>query len=493
MEIFHPQGVEYPEVGNIVIAEGEILFDFHFGRGKLHVFDFQFGEFAGDPLAGFCLFQIFPVGSVNAVVNIQPFLGGHEVGMDHADLSHHGDSLCIAAIFFGIDLRTVCLVAGDLPGQRQQVVSGTDAHFHPAVVIEEAVVAVREVDENPHIGEHGNQRLAAFQNIDMLLHVDFKEFGPLHQGDLFHEFHFRELEIRDRIEDGVIHLDFGIGVKAHQGTQFNAAVFIAADIIGQLLFHFHETLYFVKRTERSDLAGIAHFFDQHITLFAVLQQLPGNFDGPLSSGHLEINPGHIQHQILLGPAGTLLTQQGAVIGLTGVEESQPEVNGAQCQIDIKVVDGPILTLGIGVSPVAIAAFHLPAAGCGGIVPLGKIVGDIQLRQHPEEFTGLHFFGDLFFQTEDPQIQIIFLGQKNTFIQRQDLALLQIAVPSLFKMGDSLVDAFFLIFAEIFAAADRSYSQTGTQEKNLFFHLLGSPIILSISIVIFLRFSDCLIQ
>ena len=192
----------------------------------------------------------------------------------------------------------------------------------------------------------------------MLLHVDFIQFRTFEQGDLFHQDHFREGEFRNRVQNAVIHLDFRIRIKSEQGTKFNAAVFITADIVGQTFFHFHEFFNFIIRPERGYPSGFGQIRHQFAAVLAVFQQFPGNADCSLGCRNLKIYPHRVQHKILFCPPCPLLTEQHAVIALAGVEESQSEIQYAQRQIHIQIVDGTVLALGVAVRSRSCSAVDL---------------------------------------------------------------------------------------------------------------------------------------
>ena len=305
---------------------------------------FKLRKFAGNSLAALCFFQIFAICGIDTDVNIQTFFGGNKIGVGHTDLCHNGNRLGVAAVFFSVDLGAVCLVSGNLLRKLKQIVGGTETDFTPGAVVKEAVGAVREIKEETDIGEHRDNGFAALKNIDMFLHINFHQFRTFHQCDLLHQLHTGKGEVGNSIQNGIVNFDNGTGIKSQQSTQFNTAVFVTADIIGQTFFHFNKTFDFIKGAERRNFAVIAEFIDQFITVFAVFQQIRGDFHSALGGGNLKVNAGSIQHKILFCAAGALLTQQHTVIRLLSVEKGQTEVKNAERKVNVKIVDILILTL-----------------------------------------------------------------------------------------------------------------------------------------------------
>ena len=215
-------------------------------------------------------------------------------------------------------------------------------------MIQKTVGGIREIKEYPDVRKHRHDRFPAFQNIDVFLHIDFIQFRTFEQCDLFHQDHSRELEFRDRVQNAIIDFDFRIRIKAEQGTKFDAAVFITADVVGQTFFHFHELLGLVIRPERGYPSRFGQIRYQLAAVFAVRQQFPGNVDRSLRGRNLEIDPHRVQHKILFRTPCSLLTEQHAVVALAGVEEGQSEIQNAQRQIHIQIVDGTVLALGVTV-------------------------------------------------------------------------------------------------------------------------------------------------
>ena len=74
----------------------------------------------------------------------------------------------------------------------------------------------------------------------MFLHVNFIEFRSFHKGNLLHDFHFRELELRNFGKDGIVHRNVGCRIVSEQGAEFDAGVLIVENITGQPSFHFDE-------------------------------------------------------------------------------------------------------------------------------------------------------------------------------------------------------------------------------------------------------------
>ena len=176
----------------------------------------QLRKFSGNFAASLGFFQIFLIRIVDFCINIKPFFGRHKVGVSNPYLRHDGNCLGIRTGLFRIHLRTVCLIAGNVLRQFQQIVRSADSEFPPGAVVEKTVVAVREINKHPDIREHHHDGFAAFQHINVLLHVNFIKFRPLHQCDLLHEFHFRKGELRHIVENRVIHFNLGIRVKSKQ-------------------------------------------------------------------------------------------------------------------------------------------------------------------------------------------------------------------------------------------------------------------------------------
>ena len=456
MEIFDTQRVEQAVICHIVVADGKVFGDFSFHSFQTAVRQFQFRNLTGNLFGFFGFGKVFSENIVGTQINIQHLFRGDQIAVGDTHLRHDGDRLSVTAVFIGIDLCIISHITGDLTGQSQKIVCGTDTDFHPAVVIKEAVVAVGEINKHPHVGEHGNDGLAALQHIDVFLHVDFKQFGAFHQGDLFHQLHFRQGKFGDGIQHGIINPDHRIGVKSQQGAQLNTAVFVSTDIIFQTFFHFDETAGFIKGTERSDLTGSRHLFDQFIAVFALFQQFGGDFDRPLGSGNLEVDPHRFQHQILFGTAGVLLTEQHPVIRLTGVEKGKTEIHHTQRQIDIQIVDRAILTLTVRVGSRAVT-IQLTALGCRSIILMVEVVGNIEFRQHTEDLIGAHLFGNLLFQTENFQIQIVGTRQSKALVERQHFAFRNIGIAGALKVGNRFGKTLFLIIIKRFTAGKAEYT------------------------------------
>ena len=283
-------------------------------------------------------------------------------------------------------------------------------------MIEEAVAAVGEIQENTGVGEHGGNGFATFNNIDMFLHINFHQFGAFHQRNLFHQFHLREGEIGYFVQDGIIYFDDGIRVVAQQRTQLNTAVFITADIVGKAFFHFHKPFDFIKCPEGGNFAVITQFIDKFITVFAVFQQVGGYFYCALGGCHLEIEPHCIQHQILFCTAGALFTQQQTVMSLLGVEKCQTEIQHTESKVDIQVIQAAILALRIGISTGS-GTVKLTAFGGGYIISGTVIIRNIQFRQHSEHFAGFELLGNLFFKTHDFEVEVVFDCKADALIQR----------------------------------------------------------------------------
>ena len=465
MQVFNTQSVEHTEVGNIVIAQRKVLFNIRFSSYQTHVSKVKLGKLSGDLSAGNGFFQIFAVSIVDFGVDRQTLFHGYHIGMGDTHLGHDGDRLGVSTGLFSIDLGTVSLITGDVLGQFQQIIGGTDTQFPPGAVVEETVVAVGEVHKHPHVGEHHDQSLAALQNVDVLLHVDFIQLRTLHQSDLLKQLHLRSLEIRNLVQHAVIHFDLGIGIKSDQRTQFNTAVFVTADVVGQAAFHLNKPFDLLKGTERSDLTLIPHLFDQSIAILAVSKQFFSNGDRPLGGGDLKIDPHGIQHQILFGTAGTLLTQQQTVMSLLGIEKRQTEVQNAQGKVDVEVVDTAILALGVAVRSGS-DSVDLLAAGSRRVVSAGKIIGNIQLRKHAQHFRGPHLFGNLFLKAENFQIKVVAHSKFDALIERKDFGFIQIAELGTLKMFDCVSDTIFLIFIKRFTAGEQQQS-TCQKHKGFF--------------------------
>ena len=486
MKIFDTESIENTVVSDIVITESQQFFDFCFCGCQFHVIQFKLGKITCDPFTAFGFFKIFTICGIDTGIDIQTFFGCHQVCMSDTNLCHNSNRLCITAVLFGIDLRAERFITCDLLRKFQKVVSGADTQFPPGVVIEESIGAVCEIKEDTNVGEHGNNGLAAFDHIDMFLHIDFIEFRTFHQSDLFHQFHFREFEIRNSIQDRIIHFDFCTRIKSEQRTQFNTTVFITADVIGQTAFHFHKTFDLIKRPERCDLTFFTHFFNQFITILAFCQQTGCHFDCTLCCGNLEINTNCIKDQILFCAECTLLTHQHTVICLLCIEKCQTEVKNTQCQVNIQIVESSVLTLCIRISTIA-AAMELFTAGSGRIRAMREIIRNSQFRQHTEHFTGPHFFCNFFFQSIYFQLQIVFQSHTHTLIQIQYMIFRQIGILGTFKMHHGFIDPLLLIFINGFTTAEDECSRTTERDTKLIkFHCV-SPYFIKLFDLVFLLF------
>ena len=264
-------------------------------------------------------------------------------------------------------------------------------------------------------------------------------------------------------------------MHSQQRTQFNTAVFITADIVGQTFFHFNKTLGFVKGTERSDRTGFAQLFNQLITVAAVFQKSGGDFDGTLGGGNLEISFDNIKGQVLGNTAGALFADHNPVTRLLGVEKCQTEVNNTQRQINIEIVDRTILTGAVSIGQSVISS--LSAAGSRRVVSVGKIITSVQLRQHAEHFSSTHFFGNVFFNCGNLEFKVVLARHFDTFLQRKFLTFHHLAVTGKFKMLDSIFSTFITILFRRFTAADCNSCKNTKHEQftNSTRHLQKSPI------------------
>ena len=193
----------------------------------------------------------------------------------------------------------------------------------------------------------------------MLLNVDLIKFRTLQNRHLLQQFDIREIEFRNRVQRTFIHYDFGRGIHAKQSAKLHTCALIAARIIRQTLFHRKEAGRLVRCAERRDLILCCKPPDQFVAALAVFQKLRRNLDRTLSGGDLEIDSHHFQRKILCGSFDLLLFCKHAVMVLLCIEESESEVQKAECEIHTQIVDIPVRTCTVTVS-IAVTCDRLAA-------------------------------------------------------------------------------------------------------------------------------------
>ena len=98
--------------------------------------------------------------------------------------------------------------------------------------------------------------------------------------------------------------------------------------------------------------------------------------------------------------------------------------------------------------------NLPAARSGGVAAPGQVVGDVQLRQHSEHFAGPHLLRDLLFKPEHLQIEIVFHGETDAFVERKNALRVNIVISRTLEMLHRIGHALFLIVIERFAPGQK---------------------------------------
>ena len=441
-------------IRNVVIAQRHQTFNLGLRRGKPHVIEFQRGEFSGDRAVRFRPLQILIVSRVNLVIQFEPFTGGNPVRMRDTNLRHHTDRLRKAPGFFRFNLRAVRHVTRNVLRQLQKIVGRTDSQFIPAHVVEEGVRAVGEVRVNPDVREHHQNRLAAFDDVDVFLNVDFIEFRTLQKRNLFHQLNIRKFHIRNRIEEAVFHQNLPRGIHPEQRTQFNAAVLVAADIIGQPFFHLDETPRLVERPERRDLTGTTQFFDQSVTRTTLLKKRLRDFDRLLRRRNLEIGLHHIKRQILRRTIHALLAHQHTILSLLRIEKRQTEVQYAQSQVHVKIIDVPILTGAVAIGQTTFS--DLLTRRRRHVAPTCPGIGNIQFRKHAEHFRRAHLASDILFQIQNLHVKVVFKRETDAIHQADFFALRQLLVFGGLKMSHRILSTFVPIIFGILATADRQH-------------------------------------
>ena len=433
--------------------------------------DVDLGDFAGNVIAAFDLLEVLAIGAVDAAVDVIALFAGEEVGVGDADLRHDGDGLRVGAVFFSFDLFVQSAVAADLLRELEEVVGGTDTHFAPAVVVEVAVVNFVVVIEDFDVREHGDDGLAGFEHVHVALHVHLKEFRALHEGDLFHELDVGEGEFGNFVQNGVVNFDIGVGVDAEEGAEFDAGILEGTDVVGQSLLHVDELGDFVKRAVWGDFAIFAHLVDLLIGFFAFSKEFFRNVDGALGGSDLEVDADGIQHKVLRGAAEALVAEKHAVVFLQAVHERKTEVQNAEGEIDVEVVDGLVLAGGVGVVTRALGAMNLFAAGGGDVVTMDIAVTDGQIRQHAEHFAGAHLMGDFFFKAVNLEIDVVFNGEFDAVLQGEDFVRRKISVLGAFEMLDGAFYPFVLVVFIRLASKEGDGDENHQKIHQRLFHVL----------------------